>query len=134
MIAQRPFQFFTLGKWMCRRGSRFARFQSTESTLTVDHLVVGGGVVGLAVAHQLLSHYRHPGSNSMSKNQKDGDSDERLFRVLVVDRNQYVAEEQSSRNSEVIHGNSYSRSISLIFMNFSGTLLSTRVAQDTSMY
>lgn len=53
---------------------------------TVDTLIVGAGVVGLAVAARL------------SKN---------LSNVLIIDKNTSFGEETSSRNSEVIHAGIY---------------------------
>ncbi|KAF9917335.1 hypothetical protein BX616_001322 [Lobosporangium transversale] len=52
----------------------------------VDHLVIGAGVVGLAVAERLASR---------------GGS------TLLVDKNPLVGQETSSRNSEVIHAGLY---------------------------
>ncbi|KAJ2857280.1 hypothetical protein J3B02_001113 [Coemansia erecta] len=56
----------------------------------VDHLVVGAGVVGLAVARE-LSQKRNSNSSS----------------TLLIDKNQHFGMETSSRNSEVIHGGIY---------------------------
>ncbi len=53
-----------------------------SSTATVDHVVVGGGAVGLAVAAQLSS-----GGGS----------------VVLLERHARVGEETSSRNSGVVH-------------------------------
>ncbi|KAG0056802.1 hypothetical protein BGZ83_003420 [Gryganskiella cystojenkinii] len=53
----------------------------------VDHLVIGAGVVGLAIAEKLSAR----GSAS----------------VLLVDKNPAVGQETSSRNSEVIHAGLY---------------------------
>ncbi|ORY74134.1 FAD dependent oxidoreductase [Protomyces lactucae-debilis] len=53
-----------------------------------SHVVVGGGVVGLAVASRLA---RAAASNS----------------VLLIERNRQVGQETSSRNSEVIHAGLY---------------------------
>lgn len=53
-----------------------------------DAVVIGGGVVGLAVARALV---------------RDG------LGVVVVERNGHVGEETSSRNSEVIHAGIYYR-------------------------
>ncbi|KAI8601297.1 FAD dependent oxidoreductase [Dissophora ornata] len=61
---------------------------STEklSEYAVDHLVIGGGVVGLAVAERLAA---------------------RGASTLLVDKNPAVGQETSSRNSEVIHAGLY---------------------------
>ena len=88
-----------------------------EPAIAVDHLVVGAGVTGLAVAHRLLQHYRQSPSIASSNNLHGingvssaaasplgDDADATVFRVLIVDRNRFLAEEQSSRNSEAIHG------------------------------
>ncbi|GJJ76820.1 2-hydroxyglutarate dehydrogenase [Entomortierella parvispora] len=53
----------------------------------VDHLVIGAGVVGLAIAERLASR----GSGS----------------VLLVEKNEAAGQETSSRNSEVIHAGLY---------------------------
>ncbi len=57
-----------------------------------DYLIIGAGVVGLAVAE------------SLSRGDKS---------VLVVDRNSAYGQETSSRNSEVVHGGMYYPSGSL---------------------
>lgn len=53
---------------------------------TIDSLVIGAGVVGLAVARSLALAGRE---------------------VIVIDRNAHIGEETSSRNSEVIHAGIY---------------------------
>ncbi|KAH9455987.1 hypothetical protein H4Q26_002812 [Puccinia striiformis f. sp. tritici PST-130] len=55
---------------------------------TVDHLVIGAGVVGLAIARELTNRFR----------------DRSTF---VVERNAQPGQETSSRNSEVIHAGIY---------------------------
>ncbi|UZJ53894.1 hypothetical protein CBS101457_003214 [Exobasidium rhododendri] len=50
----------------------------------VDHLIIGGGVVGLAIARQLAN--QHPDKST-----------------FVVERHKHPGQETSSRNSEVIH-------------------------------
>ncbi|PLW42370.1 hypothetical protein PCASD_06359 [Puccinia coronata f. sp. avenae] len=55
---------------------------------TVDHLVIGAGVVGLAVGRELIHKFR----------------DRSTF---VVERNHQPGQETSSRNSEVIHAGIY---------------------------
>ena len=57
-----------------------------------DAVIIGGGVVGLAVARALV---------------RDG------LGVIVVERNARIGEETSSRNSEVIHAGIYYRPGSL---------------------
>ena len=52
----------------------------------IDVIVIGAGVVGLAIAARLSKHYTN---------------------VLVVDKNNSFGEETSSRNSEVIHAGIY---------------------------
>ncbi|KAJ2507656.1 hypothetical protein H4217_008742 [Coemansia sp. RSA 1939] len=59
----------------------------SEDTTSVDHLVIGAGVVGLAVGRRL--------------SQRTGTS------TLVVDKNERLGMETSSRNSEVIHAGIY---------------------------
>ncbi|TPH12885.1 NAD(P)/FAD-dependent oxidoreductase [Litorilituus lipolyticus] len=53
---------------------------------STDVLIIGSGVVGLAIAAKLSKHYK---------------------KVLVIDKNQSFGEETSSRNSEVIHAGIY---------------------------
>ncbi|GAA5996734.1 NAD(P)/FAD-dependent oxidoreductase [Rhodotorula paludigena] len=64
------------------------RFPFLPPDGTVDHLVVGAGVVGLAVAERLLKAF----------------PDRTTF---VVERHGQVGQETSSRNSEVIHSGIY---------------------------
>ncbi|KAK3809576.1 MAG: FAD dependent oxidoreductase [Benniella sp.] len=65
-----------------------AAYTPTETVeYEVDHLVIGAGVVGLAVAERLAS--RGVGS------------------TLLVDKNSGAGQETSSRNSEVIHAGLY---------------------------
>ncbi|HET8975228.1 MAG TPA: L-2-hydroxyglutarate oxidase, partial [Solirubrobacterales bacterium] len=64
---------------------------STEATATpaaCDLAVVGGGIVGLAVARELLS--RHPGAS-----------------LCVLEREPRLGEHQTARNSGVIHAGIY---------------------------
>uniref|UniRef100_V5F1E2 L-2-hydroxyglutarate dehydrogenase, mitochondrial n=1 Tax=Kalmanozyma brasiliensis (strain GHG001) TaxID=1365824 RepID=V5F1E2_KALBG len=56
--------------------------------LTVDHLVVGGGVVGLSIASALAARWPEK-------------------TTYLVERNKSFGEETSSRNSEVIHAGLY---------------------------
>ncbi|KAJ2083496.1 hypothetical protein H4R24_000769 [Coemansia sp. RSA 988] len=60
---------------------------AAEDMTDIDHLVIGGGVVGLAVGRQLAA--RSAAS------------------TLVVDKNRHPGMETSSRNSEVIHAGIY---------------------------
>ncbi|KAJ1916289.1 hypothetical protein H4219_003857 [Mycoemilia scoparia] len=60
---------------------------SSGSDFAVDHLVIGGGVVGLAIGRELAQ-------NSSET-------------TLVVEKNRSIGEETSSRNSEVIHAGIY---------------------------
>ncbi|KAJ2817386.1 hypothetical protein GGI24_005411 [Coemansia furcata] len=64
---------------------RLAQYKDEDLTM-VDHLVIGAGVVGLAVGRQLV--------------QRSGST-------LVVDKNRQFGMETSSRNSEVIHAGIY---------------------------
>ena len=52
----------------------------------VDVVVIGAGVVGLAIAQKFSQHHKQ---------------------VLIIDKNEQVGQETSSRNSEVIHGGIY---------------------------
>jgi len=54
----------------------------------VDHLVIGGGIVGLAVARALLQRFPEKST-------------------IVIERHSRAGEETSSRNSEVIHAGLY---------------------------
>ncbi|MBK8922222.1 MAG: L-2-hydroxyglutarate oxidase [Saprospirales bacterium] len=65
---------------------------------TYDILIVGGGIVGLAAAYQLLQ--RRPG-----------------LRLAVLEKEKEVAAHQSSRNSGVIHSGIYYRPGSLRALN-----------------
>lgn len=53
-----------------------------------DILIIGAGVIGLAIARELSCHH------------KDQD-------IIVVEKNKFFGQETSSRNSEVIHGGMY---------------------------
>ncbi|KAL0949169.1 hypothetical protein HGRIS_009249 [Hohenbuehelia grisea] len=64
------------------------RFKYKAPEFVVDHLVIGAGVVGLAVAQRLAAVYPHK-------------------TTYIVERNERVGEETSSRNSEVIHAGLY---------------------------
>ncbi len=55
-------------------------------TETTDAIVIGAGVIGLAVARELAMHGRQ---------------------VTVIERNETIGQETSSRNSEVIHAGIY---------------------------
>ncbi len=55
-------------------------------TETTDAIVIGAGVIGLAVARELATHGRQ---------------------VIVIERNAGIGQETSSRNSEVIHAGIY---------------------------
>jgi 2-hydroxyglutarate dehydrogenase len=71
-----------------RKGSLFdfaTEMLGRAIEFTVDHLVIGGGVIGLAVAARLSSQGR----------------------TLLVEKNPRFGEETSSRNSEVIHAGLY---------------------------
>ncbi|KAI5124756.1 hypothetical protein M0805_005390 [Coniferiporia weirii] len=70
------------------------RYKYKTPEYVVNHLVVGGGVVGLAIARALA--LRYPDKTT-----------------YLVERNKLVGEETSSRNSEVIHAGIYYPSNSL---------------------
>lgn len=61
-------------------------------TETVDTIVIGAGVIGLAIARELAEHGRQ---------------------VIVIERNATIGQETSSRNSEVIHAGIYYETDSL---------------------
>ncbi|EJD01297.1 NAD dehydrogenase [Fomitiporia mediterranea MF3/22] len=64
------------------------RYKYRSPELAVDHLVIGGGVVGLAVARALTLNFPNK-------------------TTYLVERNGSAGEETSSRNSEVIHAGLY---------------------------
>ncbi len=55
-----------------------------------DVLVIGAGIVGLATAYQLVQHYPH-------------------LRVIVLEKEAYLCQHQSRRNSGVLHSGIYYR-------------------------
>ncbi|PWY98978.1 FAD dependent oxidoreductase [Testicularia cyperi] len=65
-----------------------SRYPYKDPELAVDHLVIGGGVVGLAVASALAARWPEK-------------------TTYLVERNRAFGEETSSRNSEVIHAGLY---------------------------
>ncbi|VDC04002.1 unnamed protein product [Peniophora sp. CBMAI 1063] len=64
------------------------RYKYKEPEAVVDHLVIGGGVVGLAIARHLA--LRFPSKST-----------------ILLERHTRAGEETSSRNSEVIHAGMY---------------------------
>ncbi|KAG9074272.1 hypothetical protein FS749_014185, partial [Ceratobasidium sp. UAMH 11750] len=70
------------------------RYRLRKPEMAVDHLIIGAGVVGLAIAHRLAQKF--PDKST-----------------YLVERNSRVGEETSARNSEVIHGGLYYPSGSL---------------------
>ncbi|KAI0638256.1 NAD dehydrogenase [Trametes polyzona] len=74
------------GLFAALNGSNKFVFKSPE--YSIDHLVIGGGVVGLAVAQRLAQKF--PGKST-----------------YLVERHRAAGEETSSRNSEVIHAGLY---------------------------
>lgn len=64
------------------------KFPFLPPETTVDHLVIGAGVVGLAVARELLRRFKNKST-------------------FIVERNPQPGQETSSRNSEVIHAGIY---------------------------
>ncbi|KAF8318963.1 FAD dependent oxidoreductase [Clavulina sp. PMI_390] len=70
------------------------RFSYREPEGYVDHLVIGAGIVGLAIARQLAEHFP-------------------TLSTFLVERHSHAGQETSSRNSEVIHAGLYYRSDSL---------------------
>ncbi|KAL7282462.1 hypothetical protein ACG7TL_003933 [Trametes sanguinea] len=64
------------------------QFSFKNPEFSVDHLVIGGGVVGLAVAQRLAQ--THPAKST-----------------YLVERHSVAGEETSSRNSEVVHAGLY---------------------------
>ncbi|KAG0187898.1 hypothetical protein DFQ28_005693 [Apophysomyces sp. BC1034] len=71
-------------------GLRTTRLFSTLKTpdVEVDNLVIGAGVVGLALAEHLTCTHKSEST-------------------IIAEKNKYIGEETSSRNSEVIHAGIY---------------------------
>lgn len=61
---------------------------SSVPEIEVDHLIIGGGVIGLAIARQLATRYPERST-------------------YLVERHKHPGQETSSRNSEVIHAGLY---------------------------
>ncbi|KAI0352884.1 NAD dehydrogenase [Trametes cingulata] len=74
------------GLFAALNGNKRFRFKNAE--YAVDHLVIGGGVVGLAVAQRLAQVF--PGKST-----------------YLVERHGVAGEETSSRSSEVVHAGLY---------------------------
>jgi len=77
---------FYCGSSIAVEGGRLIWLVGMSSIEQVDAIVVGAGVVGLAIAARISQHFSN---------------------VLVVDKNASFGEETSSRNSEVIHAGIY---------------------------
>lgn len=63
-------------------------YPAQDPSMTVDHVVIGGGAVGLAIAASLARRYPEKST-------------------FLLERHGQVGQETSSRNSEVIHGGMY---------------------------
>ncbi|KAL2175586.1 FAD dependent oxidoreductase [Thermothelomyces heterothallicus CBS 202.75] len=74
------------------------RFRAADFT----HAVIGGGVVGLAIARSLAQRSNSGGSGSSSPSSLSTSSS-----TLLLERHPAVGTETSSRNSEVIHAGIY---------------------------
>lgn len=76
-----------------------------EPTFHIKNLVIGGGIVGLAVGARLarseFKKYESIVSNAASEHRRT------LLSTLVLEKNHLFGEEVSSRNSEVIHAGLY---------------------------
>ncbi|KAH9818035.1 FAD dependent oxidoreductase [Melampsora americana] len=70
------------------------RFGFKAPEVSVDHLIIGGGVIGLAIGHHLTRSFPNKSS-------------------YLLERHGQVGQETSSRNSEVIHAGLYYPSDSL---------------------
>ncbi|KAI2609433.1 FAD dependent oxidoreductase [Hypoxylon fragiforme] len=78
-------------------------FSSTAPARTdFDHVVIGGGVVGLAIARALASR-----ASSSSTTTSSSSSSSSSTSTLLLERHPQVGTETSSRNSEVIHAGLY---------------------------
>ncbi|GJN66881.1 hypothetical protein PLICBS_000903 [Purpureocillium lilacinum] len=81
----------------CSRSSQRLQFSSTTAARAdFTHVVIGGGVVGLAIARQLALRNGAAASSSSSTST-----------TLLLERHGGVGTETSSRNSEVIHAGIY---------------------------
>ena len=69
---------------------------------SIETLVIGGGVIGLAVARSLAMNQQQENQRQMRQRQ-----------VVVVEKEDTLAQHSSSRNSEVIHAGIYYPSSSL---------------------
>ncbi|KAG2382458.1 hypothetical protein C9374_005038 [Naegleria lovaniensis] len=91
-----------------RRGANNNEISSSATiipnieTLRVKNLIIGAGVVGVACGARL----------SMENTKKHEFNDD-CIHTLVVERNEHIGQEISSRNSEVIHAGLYYESQSL---------------------
>ncbi|KAI0882783.1 FAD dependent oxidoreductase [Annulohypoxylon maeteangense] len=76
--------------------SCIARSFSSTAPVRTDftHVIIGGGVVGLAIARSLASYHATHNPNTTSS-------------TLLLERHPHLGTETSSRNSEVIHGGLY---------------------------
>ncbi|KAJ9071101.1 hypothetical protein DSO57_1000776 [Entomophthora muscae] len=70
-----------------------------EDLVQTDHLIIGGGVVGLAAGYKLTQAKKKLGLNNDT--------------IVLIERNHRVGDETSARNSEVIHAGIYYPSGSL---------------------
>ncbi|KAL9653413.1 hypothetical protein ABK040_002049 [Willaertia magna] len=64
--------------------------------LKVKHLIIGSGVIGLATGLRLSQELKNSINNSIFD-----------YNTLVIERNKFIGQETSSRNSEVIHAGLY---------------------------
>lgn len=76
-------------------------------TLRVKNLIIGAGVVGVACGARLSME--NTNRNELINNNNNDD----CIHTLVVERNEHIGQEISSRNSEVIHAGLYYASESL---------------------
>lgn len=94
MLIHFPKQKFPNHKFNQVIGVSIGRYHSINATASCENLIIGGGIVGMAISRYL--------ARSTQQHHVDAD-----FSVLLIEKNKYYADETSSRNSEVVHSGIY---------------------------